>query len=153
MAHFVDQGGCDAAADHPLARNPDHRDWILAASWEPSPRSPDRRAHATIEVADHRRGLVIPRQGQGVRRYDVKARQPDALFGFATLGDDLVEEVELRQHGIEPQPQKYEPALGFGGGGAAAFAPQPVEELPYAPLEFAPSIGEKPLDSNLSGRQ
>ena len=106
MAHFVDQGGCDAAADHPLARNADHRDWILAASWQPSPRSPDRRADATIEVADHRRGLVVLRQRQGVRRYDVKTRQPDALFGFATLGDDLIEEVELRQNGIEPQPEK-----------------------------------------------
>ena len=85
MTHFVDQRRCDAAADHPLARDANDGDRILAAAWQAGPRAPDRGADTAIQIADHRRGLVVFRQRQGVRRDDVETGQPDALLALAAL--------------------------------------------------------------------
>ena len=85
MTHLMDQRRCDAAADHPLARDTDHGDRILAAAWQTGSRAPYRAADASIQIADHWRRLVVLRQRQGVRRDDIETRQPDALFVFAAL--------------------------------------------------------------------
>lgn len=54
MTHFMDQGRCDAAADHPLKRDADHGDRILAAAWQKGPCAPYCAADASIQIADHR---------------------------------------------------------------------------------------------------
>ena len=86
MAHFMDQGRCDAAADHPLTRDADHGDRILAAAWQTGPRAPYCAADASIQIADHGRGFVVLRQRQGVRRDDIETGQPDALFVLRCAG-------------------------------------------------------------------
>ncbi len=153
MTHFMDQGRCDAAADHPLTRDADHGDRILAAAWQTGPCAPYCAADAAIQIADHRRGFVVLRQRQGVRRDDIETGQPDALFAFAALANDLMEEFELRENGVEPQPEENEPALNVLRRGLPAFAVQPAQKVLNPLLQLAPPLGEKTLDRDLGGGQ
>ena len=64
-----------------------------------------------------------------------------------------MEEVELREHGVEPQPEENEPALNVLRRGLPAFAVQPAHKVLNPLLQLAPSFGEKTLDRDLGGGQ
>src|SRR5215475_375743 len=111
MAHFVDQGRRDAAADHPLARDADHSHRILTPAGQTGARAPYCSADAPIQIADHRRGFIVLRHRQGVRRDDIETGQPDALLALTALTNDLVEDFELRKNSVEAQLEEDKPAL------------------------------------------
>src|SRR5262249_54449696 len=108
---------------------------------------------APVQITDHGRGFVVVRQRQGVRRDDVETRQPDAVLILAALGYDLIEEVELRQNGVEPQPEENEAPLDVFRGGLPALSVQPAQKVLHPLLQLAPPFGEKMLDRNLGGGQ
>ena len=97
MPDLVHERRRDAVADHPLAGHPDQGDRVLAAAGQPGPGPADRRARAAVQVADHR-GSVEEAAGQPQRvgggMSSPRARHRSVL---TALGDDLGEQVELRQ--------------------------------------------------------
>ena len=66
MPYFMHQGRGDAGADHALTRHPYDGNGILAAARQPRAGTPDGGADVTIEIANHRRRLVIGGQLQRV---------------------------------------------------------------------------------------
>jgi hypothetical protein len=129
VAGLMHQRGGDAVADHALAWDPYEGHGAAAAAGEPGPRTSDRRARPPVEVAEHRRRLQVPfGQAERVGGGDVQPGEPDADLVLASLGDCLVEQVELREHAQEPQPNQREPPLLLGYG---ASRPGPVSHWRY----------------------
>ncbi|MGW3247800.1 hypothetical protein [Streptomyces sp. NPDC001070] len=115
-------------------------------------RPADRGAGTAIQVAHGgRRGDVRARDPQRVRGGDVQPGQPHADIALAALGDRLLEDVELCQHAVEPEPEQDEAPLQRLGRFLSARSRQPVEEIPHLPAQLLTSLDEVALDRGLCG--
>jgi hypothetical protein len=150
VPHLVHQRRGQPGADHALARDADQRDRIVPAAGQAGVRPADRRARPARQIADHRRRLEQAGQGQGVARHLVEPGQPDPGVGLAALAHGLAEDVELREHGVHPQPQEGEPALPLGRRGPpAGRGVQPAQVVQHLLVQRAPTRDQEPLDGGL----
>ena len=153
VADLVHERRRDAVADHPLARDPDERDRVVAAAGQPGPGPADRAAEPAVQRADDRRPVEEPaRQEQRLGGRDVEAGQQHPVVVLAALGDHLGEQVELRQRVLEAQPQHPEPALLLGRRRGRARAAQPAQERLRPPVHLAPAGDQVLLDPRQRGR-
>jgi len=146
---LVNQRRGDAVPDHAFPGNPNDRDRVIAAARQPGAGAPNRRADAPIQIADHRRRLIVAtREIERVGGRHIQAGQPDPGLVFAALGDDVVKQIELIQHRVEAQTEEHETAVSFlpidGPGGGTA---QPAQIVLYARLQFVPTPRQDGLDA------
>ena len=124
------QRGRDAVADHPLPRDPDERDRVVAAAGQPGPGPADRAAQPAVQRADHRRPLEGPaRAGAAPRPPRRRARRaarrcPCSLRWVITSENrSNCDSAFWKLH-----PQHPEPALLLGRRRRGARTAQPAEE-------------------------
>ena len=127
MADLMDERRRNAAADHTLPRHANQSDGIVATAREACPGAADCGADSLVQVAEHRRGIEVRRQRQGVRGHHVQPREPYAGFIFTALGNRIAEHVELCDHGVKTQLEQCEAALGSLRRGC--FYPLPTRAI------------------------
>src|SRR5262249_42297593 len=141
MADLVHQRRTDPAADHPLARYANDCDRVFAPARQSRSRPPDCRAVAAIEIADHRRWVVITaRERERIGRDRIEPREPDTGLAFASLCQGICEDVELRERRVETQTQHRKAALRFGRRcrePSGAF--KPAEKFVHQTMYFSSS--------------
>ncbi len=155
MSHLMKERGCDAASDHALARHLDDGHRIGASARQAGAGAPNGGARSAIEIADDGRSLEKPfPQSEGVGGSYIQARQPHARLIFTALRDDVFEQIELREHGVEAKPQYREPPLRLLGPDMGAFRrSQPSQEFVQQTSQSAPAGAQELLDGYLRGGQ